>query len=56
MNLLIDAFSLGSVFCISYVGTTILLYTYCIAGKFGGDKVWQIYLFRTFGEKSLVNE
>jgi len=25
--------------------------TYRIAGKFGGDKVWQIYSFQAFGEK-----
>jgi len=29
---------------------------YHIAGKFGGDKVWQIYSFHAFGEKSLANE
>jgi len=29
---------------------------YCIAGKFGGAKVWRIYSFRAFGKKSLENE
>ena len=24
---------------------------YCIAGKFGGEKVWQIDSFRAFGER-----
>ena len=25
---------------------------YCIAGKFGGEKVWQIDLFQTFDERN----
>jgi len=29
---------------------------YRIVGKFGGEKVWQIYSFRTFVKKSLANE
>ena len=29
---------------------------YHIAGKFGGENVWQIYSFQAFGEKSLANE
>ena len=27
------------------------LNNYCIAGKFGGEKVWQIDSFRAFGER-----
>jgi len=27
------------------------IYSLIIAGKFGGDKVWQIYSFRAFGKK-----
>jgi len=32
------------------------LLSYCIAGKFGGGKVWWIYSFWAFGKKSLANE
>jgi len=31
--------------------TNTLKTTYHIAGKFGRDKVWQIYLFQAFGKK-----
>ena len=36
---------------ITYNSCLELLYTYRIAGKFGGENIWQIYLFRTFGKK-----
>ena len=27
------------------------MHTYCIAGKFSGENVWQIYSFQAFGGK-----
>ena len=28
---------------------------YCISGKFGSDKVWQIYSYKVLARKSLAN-
>ena len=47
--------------CIHTVGVCcvpliLLQLKYCIAGRFGREKVWQIYSFQAFDQKCLVNE